>query len=110
MKFCKKCGLFQRQDVLKKNHFKFCQPDKLKEESGFLLDGQIPEENVTEFRATLKILGGCEKVLKKRKSHKEEPAIEDTLSDYMEEICELLSKKSANADDIYSQESFGQTS
>ena len=46
MKFCANCGILGRMDNLRKYHMKFCQPDLAPGESGFLLDGQLPNFNV----------------------------------------------------------------
>jgi len=50
-----------RTDCLKKYHMRHCQPELDKDETGFLLDGELPLEEVEYFRAILKIIGGTEK-------------------------------------------------
>ena len=57
MKFCANCGILGRMDNLRKYHMKFCQPDLAPAESGFLLDGQLPNFNVQDFRAILRMAG-----------------------------------------------------
>jgi len=61
MKFCGKCGTFNRADVLKTHHFPHCQPKLEIWNSGFLESSELPETNEEDFRMTLRIMGVSEK-------------------------------------------------
>ena len=63
-KMCCKCGTLGRFDNLKGKHFPKCQPNLEKWESGYLLDGQLPERNHEDFRMMLKLMGVSEKARK----------------------------------------------
>jgi hypothetical protein len=57
MKFCKCCGLMERYDNLRRTHFKYCQPAIKKSESGYLIDGHLPKDNVNDFMCLLQMVG-----------------------------------------------------
>ena len=86
MKFCGKCGQFGRTDNMRKQHFRFCQPELKGGESGFLKDGMLPETCVDDFKTTLCILGGSVKKLKTNLKYQEEQDPDETISEILSEL------------------------
>jgi len=110
MKFCKNCGTLGRGDKLKLQHMKYCQPGLQEGESGFLLDGRLPELEHEQFRAMLRIIGGNEKPLKPLPEDEEDSQREDTVSDSLSNISSSAGKEELDQEQQSSQVSFGQKS
>jgi len=60
-KFCANCGTLGKTDALKRYHMKGCQPNLKAGENGFLMDGELPNYGIDDFKMTLRLLGGTEK-------------------------------------------------
>ena len=95
--------------MLKKHHFKFCQPLLDDDDSGFLLNGQLPELNVDDFKATIRILGGEEETPVVTDLPDVEVYANETISDLLSEISRRSSNRDAAEEKYYSQDSFGPT-
>jgi len=89
---------------------KTCQSGRDPNETGFLLDGQLPEENVDNFLKTLRIIGGTTK--KQKPANEDQGSIksEGTISDSIDEIINYTAQRKKQDDDCTSETSFGQTS
>ena len=110
MKFCAFCGIFGRGDKLKLQHMKGCQPGLQDDESGFLKNGQLPELDVENFRAMLRIMGGEEKPRKPIPVEKITLPPEDTISESLDNISSRSSKNGQDQERPSSQVSFCQKS
>jgi len=110
MKFCGFCGIFGRGDKLKLQHIKGCQPGLDKDESGFLKNGQVPELDVENFRAMLRIMGACEKPPKPALIAETTEQPEDTVSESVNNISSRSSKDEQDQERPSSQVSFCQKS
>ena len=67
MKCCENCGYLGRPNNLRQAHFPYCQPKLDFDETGFLKVGQLPRDNVEDFRNLLRLIGISEKGQKKRR-------------------------------------------
>ena len=89
---------------------KKCQRDLDPDETGFLLDGQLPEINVEDFKATLRIIGGSEKKQRPPKVDHDSGEASETISDACSEVSKFSTKLRQSQEDCQSQQSFGPSS
>ena len=107
MKFCGKCGTFNRADVLKLHHFPYCQPKLEVWNSGYLENSELPETNVEDFRMMLRIMGVSEKPQKPRKRLPTPAPAQDTGSEEEADSVSRFSGKQVQPEEPESDASFG---
>ena len=81
MKFCDKCGILARPSNLRLSHFPYCQPNLLDSQSGFLKVGELPRENLDDFRMVLDIIDLPEKAVKVNKKVRFEDEVDNAISE-----------------------------
>ena len=84
-KVCKNCGHIARANNLSANHFRQCQPNLAKKESGFLKLGSFPDHNEKDFRHAISLIGIKEWPKTEEPATMEQPESDFTLSDELTE-------------------------